>query len=613
MSLAAIGVVYGDIGTSPLYAIRECFHSKHSIEVTDVNVLGVLSLILWSLIIVISFKYLSIILKADNEGEGGILALMKLVLPKKKTSAKYKVVLFLGFFGSALLYGDGMLTPAISVSSAIEGLKVATPLFEPYVIPITVVILTILFALQKAGTGGVGKIFGPIMVLWFTTLAVLGAFAIAKEPEVFKAINPIYAIDFFSHNGFMSLFILGFVFLVVTGGEALYADLGHFGRKPILIGWYGLVLPGLLINYFGQGALLLEDPSAAENPFYHLAPEWAIYPLVGLSTLATIIASQAIISGVFSLVFQSINLGYLPNFKVVHTSEEEEGQIYIPRVNWLLYVCCVLIVLGFGSSSNMAAAYGIAISFTMVITNLLAYRVFENLWKWKRIWAVLLVIIFMIIDMSFVTANMLKFMEGGWFPLAVAAVICFLMVTWLRGREYLTKKVHRHTLPIEEFIDDIDLRKIYQVEGTAFYLTSEPALVPPSLLHNFEHNKILHKQIIILHVNFYDSPHIKAKERIEVENLKKSFFRVTVNYGFMDRINIKTVLTMLDKRGEIEFDKDDYSIFLSREKLVAEKSVGMNQVQSEIFRVMAKNAARPTRRFNLPKDKVYEVGMQVEI
>ena len=610
--MAAVGVVYGDIGTSPLYAIRECFHGKHAIEVTDASVLGVLSLIFWALILVISIKYLSIIMKADNDGEGGILALMELVLPKKKTSKKYGFLMFIGFFGSALLYGDGMLTPSISVTSAIEGLKVATPLFEPYVIPISILILTILFILQKSGSGGVGMIFGPIMFIWFSTLTVLGFLSILQEPSVLQAVNPAHAVYFFTNHGFKSLFILGAVFLVVTGGEALYADLGHFGRTPILMSWYILVLPGLLINYFGQGALLIQDPTAAENPFYHLAPDWAIYPLVALATMATIIASQAIISGVFSLVFQSINLGYLPNLKIIHTSEEEEGQIYIPTVNWILYVACVLIVIGFGSSSNMAAAYGIAISMTMVVTNVLAFRVFNNLWNWNKLWAILLVAFFMIVDLAFLSANLLKFVDGGWFPILIAALIYFLMNTWLQGRKYLSEKVKRATEPIEEFIDEIDLRKIHQVNGTAIYPTSQPDLTPSALLHNFKHNKILHENIIIMHINYRHIPRVKSDERLEIEELKKSFTRVVAHYGFIERVNIKNVLKMMKRRG-LEFDEDNFTFFTGRERLLVSENVGMNVWQSKLFRFMAKNSTRVTYQFNLPKEKVFEIGRRVKI
>src|ERR1035437_2389812 len=469
LSLAALGIVFGDIGTSPLYAVRECFYGTFSVVPTTTNIFGAFSLIFWALILVISVKYLILVLRADNEGEGGILALMFLVLPKKKNSKRYKVILVMGLFGAALLYGDGMITPAISVLSAIEGLKIATPLFSPFVIPITLGILFGLFFFQKIGTKKVGFIFGPLLLLWFIVIATLGLHSIINHPEILKSINPYYAIHFFAVNHWHGIVILGAVFLVVTGGEALYADIGHFGKKPIRLAWFIIVLPSLLINYFGQGALLLENTSFAINPFYYMAPSWAIYPLVVMAAMATVIASQAVISGAFSLTFQALQLGYLPRVSVIHTSNETRGQIYIPQINWLLFIGTISLVLLFKTSANLAAAYGVAITTTMVITTLLAFFAMNNLWKWKLSISIAVTAFLLTIDLSFFSANMGKIPDGGWFPILIASGIYLVMITWHKGRKLVNIQYRKFTGLLTDFIKAYKQNPVIRVEGTAIY------------------------------------------------------------------------------------------------------------------------------------------------
>ncbi|MEO5908712.1 MAG: KUP/HAK/KT family potassium transporter, partial [Ginsengibacter sp.] len=492
LTIGALGVVFGDIGTSPLYALRVCFTGSHRIDVTDQNIFGILSLIFWSLILVVSLKYLLIILRADNDGEGGILALMALVLPKKK-QRKYFLILAMGLFGSALLYGDGMITPAISVLSAVEGLKIATPFFEPYIISITFIILLGLFYFQSKGTGKVGMIFGPVILLWFFSIALLGLNAILKHPHVLNALNPYYAFNFFRVNGLESLVILGAVFLVVTGGEALYADLGHFGKKPIRLGWFYLVLPCLVLNYFGQGALILDNPNAIVNPFYYLAPGWALYPLVILATFATVIASQAVISGAFSLTYQAIQLGFIARFRIVHTSPNERGQIYIPQLNWILFTATIALVGFFKTSDNLAGAYGVAVSTTMVITTLLAFLVMRNVWKWTFPASISIIVFFLIIDLSFFAANIVKVPEGGWVPLLVASAIYFMMTTWYRGKRMMAIQINKTTDSLNKFLSYYQNKAKTVVDGTAIYLTRNSHATPPALFFNLKHNKIIHE------------------------------------------------------------------------------------------------------------------------
>lgn len=605
--------MYGDIGTSPLYALRECFHGPHSIVPSEGNVLGVLSLIFWSLIIIISIKYVIIVMRADNDGEGGILALMSLVSSaEKKSGFKYIFITTLGLFGAALLYGDGIITPAISVLSAVEGLKIATPFFNPYIIPLTVLILVSLFAVQYKGTAGVGKIFGPITFIWFIVIAVLGISSIAKNPDVLRAINPYFALHFFVDNGFHGFVILGSVFLVVTGGEALYADLGHFGKSPIKLAWFSLVLPCLLLNYFGQGALILKNVAAVENPFYYLAPEWALYPLVILATIATVIASQALISGAFSITFQALQLGFLPRMRILHTSEDERGQIYIPQINWILLVCTIALVLGFKSSSNLAAAYGIAVTSTMVITTILLSVAMVKLWKWSKLVVFFVITFFLIIDLSFWGANLLKVLQGGWVPLTMGAVIYFLMTTWHNGRKNLLNKIHEQTLSIENFVTEFLSIRMIAIPGTAIYMSSSSTGTPPPLIKNITHNRLLHKQVVILTIKFHKVPHIRLEERIQIEQPTEGFYRVIANYGFMDITNIQQIIELLDKQG-IKIKMEKTTFFLGRETLIPKKKNLFEMIRDKIFILMSNNSQRATDFFNIPPTRVYEVGTQVEL
>jgi len=619
LSLAALGVVYGDIGTSPLYAIRECFHGLHPIDPTPDNVLGVLSLIFWALILVISVKYLIFILRADNHGEGGILALMALVtkIPGIQQSNSNErgrkwLLIMMGLFGAALLYGDGMITPAISVLSAVEGLNVATPVFEPYVIPITIVILVGLFLIQKRGTASVGSIFGPVTLVWFLVLATLGVSQIVQTPEVLGAVNPVHGVTFFMENGWRGFLVLGTVFLVVTGGEALYADMGHFGRRPIRLTWFSVVLPALLLNYFGQGALLIREPTMAENPFYRMAPHWALYPMVVLATAATVIASQALISGVFSLSRQAVQLGYSPRLKIEHTSSLEIGQIYIPSINWGLMLSCIGLVIGFGSSSNLAAAYGVSVTATMVITTVLFYVIARHSWNWKLVTAVTVAGIFLVIDLSFFGANIIKVAHGGWFPLVVAAGVFTLMSTWKTGRRILAQRLRAGELPIEKFLDDITGRQLVRVPGMAVFMYGNVDGTPPALLHNIKHNKVLHEQVVILTVNTEAMPHVPKDRRVEVTELREGFWRIVAHYGFMEDPNIPQLLKGL-KEPQLDFSPMHTTFFLGREALIVTKRPGMAIWREKIFAAMSRNARGATSFFGLPPNRVVEFGTQVEI
>lgn len=563
--------------------------------------------------IVISIKYLIIVMRADNDGEGGILALMALVKPEtggKKLRSGLIVVL--GLFGAALLYGDGVITPAISVLSAVEGLKIATPFFEPYIIPFTLIILIGLFAVQFKGTSGVGKIFGPITLLWFLTIGTLGFASIIEFPEVIEAVNPYYAVDFFIVNKFMGFVILGSVFLVVTGGEALYADMGHFGPIPIKVAWFAIVLPCLLLCYFGQGSLILRDAKAVENPFYYLAPAWALYPLVVLATFATVIASQAVISGAFSLTFQALQLGYLPRMKIEHTSEDERGQIYIPQLNWLLLIATIALVLGFKSSSNLAAAYGIAVTTTMVITTLLLFVAMRKLWNWNLIVSIIVTLFFLVIDLSFWGANMLKIFQGGWVPLAMGGVIYLIMTTWRNGRKNLLDKIKEQTTSIEEFVTETISIRTHTIPGTAIYMSSNPTGAPPPLILNIKHNKYLHKQIIILTIQFEKIPYVKAENRIEIKSPTEDFYRVVARYGFMDKTNINQIIEMLMEKG-IRINMEKTTFFLGRETLLATKKSFFGHLRDRLFIFLSNNSQRATEFFSLPANRVFEVGTQVEI
>ncbi len=611
LTLAALGVVYGDIGTSPLYAIREVFASPHHpVPITPDNVLGILSLVFWSLMLVISGKYVSFIMRADNRGEGGIMALMALALRNVGEGPRRNFILMLGLFGAALFYGDGVITPTISVLSAVEGLEVITPAFKPFVIPLALVILIFLFVIQRHGTASVGRLFGPVMILWFTTLTVLGVKAILLEPSVLRALNPAWGISFLAAHPVLGFFSLGAVVLVITGGEALYADMGHFGRRPIATAWFGMVLPALLINYFGQGALLLDNPATIENPFYLLAPNWGLYPLVVLSTAATIIASQAVISGAFSITLQAMQLGYSPRFEVRHTSESQMGQIYLPAINWLLLIAVIAAVIGFGSSSNIAAAYGIAVTGTMFITNLLAFVVARNEWKWA-LWRTLpCVVPFLFIDMAFFSANSTKIVDGGWFPLVFGLLVFTVLSTWKRGRQVLHDKLGQDSILLAPFIESLALGGATRVPGTAVFLTGRPEGVPRAMLHSLKHYKVLHERMVIVTIRIFDVPYVPAIDRVEVTPLGQDFWQVTVHYGFKDEPDLPEALTHCAQFG-LEFDMMDTSFFLGRETLIPRFGKEMAYWRVLLFATMFRNATSITAFFKIPSNRVVELGSQV--
>jgi KUP system potassium uptake protein len=613
LSLAALGVVYGDIGTSPLYAIRECFYGEYGVPVSPANILGVLSLISWSLILVVSVKYLVFVMRADNRGEGGILALMALVVPARAPSrgGPWRL-LVLGLFGAALLYGDGMITPAISVLSAMEGLEVATPQFQPYVVPATLVILVALFLVQRHGTARVGAVFGPVTLVWFAVLATLGVRAILSEPSVLRALSPAHAVVFFAHNGLRGSLVLAAVFLVVTGTEALYADMGHFGRRPIRLAWFAVALPALGLNYFGQGALLLADPAAAHNPFYRLAPSWGLYPLVLLATLATIIASQAVISGAFSLTRQAIQLGYSPRIAVTHTSSDEEGQIYIGPVNWSLMVACCGLVLGFGASTHLAAAYGMAVTTTMVITTVLLYVLARKRWHWSRLAAGALAALFLPVDLAFLAANAIKIEHGGWFPLLVALAVFTLLSTWKRGRQVLGRRLRETALPLESFLADLAAQRVTRVPGTAVFLTGDPEGTPHALLHNLNHNHVLHEQVILLTVDTAEVPYVPSRERLEVKELGQGFRRIVAHYGFMQDPNVPGVLA-LASTPEFPMEPMRTTYFLGREKLIPAGRSGMARWRERLFAFLSRSAEGATTFFRIPPNRVVELGAQIEL
>ena len=610
LCLAGLGIVYGDIGTSPLYAMRECFFGPHAVAPTHANVLGVLSLILWSLILIISVKYLILILRADNRGEGGILALATLV---HDVLQRGKLFFLLGLFGAALLYADGMITPAISVLSAVEGLHVATPLFDPYVLPIAVVILIALFLFQSRGTAGVGAVFGPITVLWFISISLLGARQIVRAPEVLAAINPIHGIEFFMVNGFRGFLVLGAVFLVVTGGEALYADIGHFGTAPIRLTWFAVVLPALTLNYFGQGALLLHQPESAVNPFYRMTPSWALYPMVALATAAAVIASQAIISGAFSLTMQAIQLGYSPRLKVIYTSARIIGQIYVPIVNWALMIACIALVLGFRTSSNLAAAYGVAITTTMLITTILFYIVARRRWHWPSAVALPIAAFFVTIDLAFFGANMLKVAHGGWFPLVVSGLILFLMLTWRKGRRVLRSRLSEICVPLDDFLPELKKQSIRRVPGTAVYMSGNRFGTPLALLHNLKHNKVLHEQVVLLTVRTEEIPYLaNRKDRVTLENLGEGFWRAQIHFGFMEKPNVPLALNSVKQIG-LRFDAMRTTYFIGRETVLATRKVGLSSWRGTLFAWMTRNAGDVTSYFCLPPNGVVELGARVEV
>jgi KUP system potassium uptake protein len=613
LALGALGIVFGDIGTSPLYAFRECFIHHPNIGPTPDNILGILSLILWSLIITICFKYMFIVLKADNRGEGGILSLMALSMKQvNKDSAKYKVIVALGIFGAALLYGDGVITPAISVLSAVEGLQLIAPSMAPLVAPFTFIIITVLFAFQAAGTHKIGSIFGPLILIWFFVIGGLGLTAILSNPEILWAINPIFGFDFLIKNGAMGASVLGSVVLVITGGEALYADMGHFGRKPIKLAWFSIVLPGLVLNYFGQGALVLKNVEAIQNPFYLLSPSWMLVPLVILATLATVIASQALISGVFSLTRQAVQLGFMPRIQIIHTSSREIGQIYIPFINWCLFIGVIWLVFNFETSSRLAAAYGLAVTATMVITTLLAYIVAIQLWKWPKIPAFLLFILLFIIDSTFFLPNLLKVFHGGWVPLAIGFAVYVMMTTWKEGRAILASALKARSVSIEAFLKKLETHSPIRVPGTGIYMSSDTWGVPVPLLHNLKHNKIVHERVIILTITTHEMPQVSKEERVLVTDLGLNVFRVIAQYGFMETPKIRHIFEACRAQG-IDLHVEESTFVLGRETIIASKFPGMAIWREKLFAVMTKNAQRPTAFFKIPPNQVIEVGIQVEI
>ena len=611
-SLAALGIVYGDIGTSPLYALRECFVGGE-LEIDRANILGVLSLILWSLLIVVSLKYLVFVMRADNDGEGGILALMTLTgIRCKHDSIRIPVVILLGLFGSALLYGDGMITPAISVLSAVEGLHVATTVFDHWVIPITLAILVMLFFIQKRGSAKVAKLFWPVMVFWFSVLALLGVSAIAMNPTVLAAISPHYAVNFFVINGWTGLAVLGTVFLVVTGGEALYADMGHFGLQPIRVAWFLVVLPALLLNYFGQGAALLSDPEIIRNPFYLLAPSWALYPLVGLAMLATVIASQAVISGAFSLTSQAVELGFLPRLSIQHTTTGERGQVYVPVVNWLLFAAVVALVLTFRSSANLAGAYGMAVTTTMVITSLLFYFVARNKWKWGLLPAVGLVTAFLIVDLAFFGANVPKIPDGGWIPIVVAIALTVVMVTWNQGRRFVFQNNEDAHLSLDELMQKIEQSSATRIGAPAVYLTPSTDRAPTALVQNLSRNQAVHRTIALVTVVVDERPWVKLDDRVEYKSLGQNVFQVIAHYGYRQQPNIPLMLET-DQDLKEWFIGDDTTYFLSRVRFDITERPVMSMWRKSLFEFLARTSNDPSQYFQLPPGQVVEIGVHLPL
>ena len=609
--LGAIGVVFGDIGTSPLYALKETMVGHHPIDVTAGNVLGVLSLVFWAVMILVSAKYVALIMRADNRGEGGSLSLLALVTGITRGRGVSQLVTVLGIFAAALFFGDSMITPAISVLSAVEGLEVVTPAAKEYVVPLTIVVLTGLFWIQKHGTGAVGLLFGPIMCVWFAVLAVLGVISIAETPQVLRAVDPSYAFSFIAAKPWSSFLALGTIVLAVTGGEALYTDMGHFGKFPIRLTWFGLVLPALLLNYYGQGALLLRDPATAQNPFYLLAPDWALVPMVILATLATVIASQTVISGAFSVARQSVQLGYLPRMSIVQTSDKERGQIYVPFTNLTLYLAVMALVLGFRSSSNLAAAYGIAVTGTMMIDTILVGFVALLLWRWKP-WVVFpLIGAFLVVDLAFFSANIVKVAQGGWFPLAIGFLSFTVLMTWKRGRALLFREMRKQDVPVDDFVANID-PSIPRVPRTAVFLTARADGVPKAMLHNLRHNCILHKWVILTTIVTEEMPYVPDDERVALSTIGPGFYRLLVRYGFMEAPDIPAALAAAKKHG-LPGDLGQVSYFVSRETILPSLQPGIALWRERLFALMSRNALNATEFFKIPAESVVELGTQVEI
>ncbi len=624
LALAALGIVFGDIGTSPLYALKEAFVGTHGTTATPANVLGVLSLVFWTLNFLITFKYLAVMMRVDNRGEGGILALLALLRPGQEASRRRAMLLAVGVLGSALLYGDGIITPAISVLGAMDGLAVATPALGPWVMWISIVIIVVLFAVQKRGTARVGAIFGPVTALWFLCIAVLGVKGILLEPGVLRALNPWHAIAFFLRDPMEVFILLAAIVLVVTGGEALYADMGHFGKRPIRLAWVAVVLPALILNYFGQGALVLRDPSAVTNPFYALVPRWALYPMIAIATAAAITASQALISGSFSLTQQAVQLGYCPRVRIIHTSHTERGQIYIPEVNWVLMLSCVGLVLGFRSASNLAGTYGVAVTGTMSITTVLFMAVARERFGWSRLQVALIGALLLIADLALFSSNLTKIAHGGWFPFAVAAVVFALMSTWKLGRRIVTQYLREGSLPLDLFIRDLTKRQIPRVPGVAVFMTSDQSGAPPVLLHHLKHNKALHERVVLLSVVTEESPKVAEAERIEFRELGAGFYAVVASYGFMESPDVPTVLQGLSRFG-LAAKLVETTFYLGRETVIPTRATRAKRAalrarglwmalwRKKLFAVMSRNAQSATAFFGLPPNRVVEMGAQVQI
>jgi KUP system potassium uptake protein len=612
LALGALGVVYGDIGTSPLYAVKECFHGTHSIPISTTNVYGVLSLMFWALVVVVSGKYLAFVLRADNEGEGGMLALLALVPVKARAAKGTPFVVLIVLFGTSLLYGDGIITPAISVLSAVEGINVATDAFQHHVVPLTVCILLGLFAAQKRGTAGIGVIFGPVMGAWFLAIGVLGALAIGRHPDVLWSLNPLYALRFLTTSGYHGFLVLGSVLLCISGAEALYADMGHFGRKPIRLAWFSVVLPCLLLNYWGQGAAILADPETARTPFFSLVPRPALYPVVALATMAAVVASQAMISGAFSLTRQAVQLGYFPRVNIVHTSRTQEGQIYVPEVNVGMGVLCLLLVLTFRSSDRLAAAYGIAVIGAMTITSFVYYVVITRAWNWAPWKAVPLVVVFLTFDLAFLSANAIKIADGGWVPLCIAAGVFALMTTWKAGRKRLADQLIARAMPLDAFLAEVDRLKTHRVSGAAVFMSANPGGVPPVLLHHFQHNQVLHEQVVLLSILSERVPFVSPRARIKVEEVGQGFYRVGARFGFMETPHVPAILEACAIFG-LAVDPETVTFYLGRETLLASKATGMARWRKALFAFVSRNARSATAYFGIPPDRVVELGMQVEL
>ena len=610
ITLAALGVVYGDIGTSPLYTLKECFGPHLGLAVTPANVLGILSLIVWGLILVVSLKYLSFVLRADNRGEGGILTLM--ALARRCVGPRGWMLAAIGLMGGGFFYGEVVITPAISVLSAVEGLEVITPAFKPYVLPLALAVLTGLFLIQKHGTASVGKLFGPVMMLWFAALAALGMLGILRNPQVLAALNPLWGIEFLFSHGAIGFLALGSVVLALTGAEALYADMGHFGARPIRLAWFFYVLPALLLNYFGQGAEILASPEARANPFFHLAPEWALLPLVILSTCATVIASQAVISGVFSLTRQAVQLGYLPRMEITHTSDNEIGQIYIPLINWGLLAAVIVVVVMFQNSSALAGAYGIAVTGTMVITSILVCTVAWRSWNWPLAVVAPLLVALLVIDLPLFLANVVKIFAGGWLPLLIGIGAFILMTTWKQGRKLLMQRLNEMAIPLDGFVENMEAYPPERVQGTAVFLTNSTHGVPHALLHNLKHNKVLHERVVLMTIRGEDIPYVDEDERVEILQLSGSFWRVMAYYGFKETPDVQQILDLCAAKG-LAFELMDTSFFLSRETLIQTEREGLSPWRETLFVWMSRNALRATDFFQIPTNRVVEMGAQVEL